>query len=65
MISPSDIFRPQTSPNGKSKVIREWFQCSPSNSLDLPQTDLEVTGLLCFNNWLFTTLDGLRVNRCI
>ena len=63
-ISP-DIFRPPTAPNKHSTVIREWFHSSHSNRLDLLQTDPEVTGLLCFNDGLFTTLDGLRVNRCV
>ena len=60
-----DIFRPPTNPNKHSSVIREWFLSSGANRLDLLQTDPEVTGLLCYNDGLFTTLDGLKVNRCI
>ena len=55
-ISP-DIFRPPTAPNKHSTVIREWFHSSHSNRLDRLQTDPEVTGLLCFNDGLFTTLE--------
>ena len=62
LVSP-DIFCPSTSPNGESKFIYKWFQCSSSNILNSLQIDPEVTGLLCFSNELFTILDGLKVNR--
>ena len=65
MLASPDIFRPPTSKNLRSKKMREWIESSASNRLDMLQSDPEVTGLLCYNDGLFTTLDGLRIIRSV
>ena len=45
--------------------MREWIESSTSNRLGILQSDPEVTGLLCYNDGLFTTLDGLRIIRSV
>ena len=64
MFSP-DIFRPPTNPNTRSKKMREWFESSPADKIDILQPDPKVTGLLCFNDGLFTTLEGLKIIRTV
>ena len=61
MLASPDIFRPPTSKNLRSKKMREWIESSASNRLDMLQSNPGVTGLMCYNDGLFTTLDGLRI----
>lgn len=58
-------FPPQTSKNLRSKKMRDSLDSSASNRLDLLKSDLEVTGILCYNDGLFTILDALCFIRSL